>query len=136
MLPSLMKILSENTRYDYPQKIFEIGTVFAKNPKTETGVEEFIRMACASCNKDANYTEIRQYLDYLLGSLGLTHKIVETERPSFIPGRTGKVLVNGKEIAYIGEVHPKVLENFGIEQPVCAFELNLSELFKIIRNEK
>ncbi|MCK4335974.1 MAG: phenylalanine--tRNA ligase subunit beta [Candidatus Aenigmarchaeota archaeon] len=133
MIPSIMKVLSENTRHDYPQKIFDIGSVFKKNPKRETGVEEFVRIACVSCHKDANYTEIRQYLDYLLSSLGLEHKIVKTEHPSFIPGRAGRVSVNGKKIAYIGEIHPKVLDNFGIEQPVCAFEVNLSDMLEILK---
>ena len=133
MTPGLMKVLSENTRHDYPQKIFDIGSVFKKNPRKETGVEEFVRIACVSCHKDANYTETRQYLDYLFSSLGLKHKIVKTEHPSFIEGRAGRVSVNGKKIAYIGEIHPKVLDNFGVEQPVCAFELNLTDLFSLLK---
>ncbi len=133
VLPSLMKVLSENTRHDYPQKVFDIGTVFKKNPARETSVEEFARIACVSCHKDANYTEIRQYLEYMLSSLGLKNKVVKTEHPSFIPGRVGRVSVKGKKIAYVGELHPQVLENFGIEQPVCAFEVNLTDLFPLLK---
>jgi phenylalanyl-tRNA synthetase beta chain len=133
VVPSLMKVLSENTRHDYPQRIFDIGTVFKKNPAKETSVEEFARIACVSCHKDANYTEIRQYLDYLLSSLGLKNKVVKTEHPSFIPGRVGRVSVKGNKIAYIGEVHPKVLGNFGLEQPVACFELNLTDLFSFLK---
>ncbi|UCC91779.1 MAG: phenylalanine--tRNA ligase subunit beta [Candidatus Aenigmatarchaeota archaeon] len=133
VLPSLMKVLSENTRHDYPQKIFDIGTVFKKNPAKETSVEEFARIACVSCHKDANYTEIRQYLECMLSSFGLKNKVVKTEHPSFIPGRVGRVSVKGKKIAYVGELHPQVLENFGIEQPVCAFELNLTDLFPLLK---
>lgn len=133
MIPSLMKVLGENTRHDYPHKIFDIGIVFKKNPKTETGVEELTRIACVSCHKDANYTEIRQYLDYMLSSLGLKYKVVKTEHPSFISGRVGRVYVKGKKIAYMGEMHPQVLDNFGIEQPACVFELNLSDLFEIVK---
>lgn len=133
MIPSLMKVLGENTRYDYPQRIFEIGTVFKKNPKTETGVSEFTRIASVSCHKNANYTEIRQYLDCLLSLLGLQYKITSTEHPSFIGGRVGRVSVKGRKVAYIGEIHPQVLENFGIEQPVACFELNLTELFSVLK---
>lgn len=132
ILPNTMKILGENTRHDYPQRLFEVGTAFKKNPREETGVGEFTRIACVSCHSDANYTEIRQYLDSLLTSLNLDHKAKKTEHPSFIPGRVARVSVKGRDIAYIGEIHPKVLTNFGIEQPTCAFELNLSELFTIL----
>jgi phenylalanyl-tRNA synthetase beta chain len=131
--PSLMKVLSENTRHDYPQRIFDIGSAFKKNPRKETGVDEFVRIACASCHKDANYTEIRQYLDYLISSLGLKGRVVKTEHPSFIPGRVGRFSVKGKNLAYIGEIHPQVLDNFGIEEPVCVFELNLTDLFEVLK---
>jgi phenylalanyl-tRNA synthetase beta chain len=133
ILPSIIKILGENTRHDYPQKVFETGTVFRKNPKTETGVEEFTRIACASCHKDTDYTEIRQYMDSLLASFGLEGKAKAEDHSSFIPGRCGRISVGGMKVAYIGEIHPKVLGNFGIEQPVCAFELNLTELFSLIK---
>ena len=133
MTPSLMKILSENTRYDYPQRIFEIGNVFRKNPKTETGIEEFSRIACAVCHRDADYTEIRQFLDVLLSSLGVEYKTAKTDHDSFIPGRVARIHAGGKKIAYIGEIHPKVLANWGIGQPVSCFELNLSELFGLIK---
>jgi len=131
MLPNLLQILSENKHNEYPQNIFESGTVF-KLGNTETGVKEFNRLACLLCNVDADYTKIRQILDYMMKSLGVNYEVKETEHPSFIPGRVARVSVAGKNIAYIGEIHPQVLENFEIEVPAAAFELNLSELYKFV----
>ena len=131
--PNLMKVLGENTRHDYPQRIFEIGSVFKRNPKTETGIEEFTRMAAASCHNDADYTEMRQVLDAFIRSLGLKCRATKTEHGSFIPGRVARITVNGKKVAYVGEIHPEVLGNWGIAQPVSCFELNLTELFGLIR---
>ena len=133
LMPNLMKVLGENTRYDYPQRIFEIGAVFKKSPKTDTGVEEVVRMAAATCHKEADYTEIRQCLDSLLTSLGLDYKAVKAEHGSFIPGRVARIVVGGKKVAYIGEIYPKVLENWGVGQPVSCFELNLTEIFGIVK---
>lgn len=133
IIPCLLQILSENKHNEYPQKLFELGAVFKRNPKTETGVEEPIRLALVTSHKDADYTETKQYMEFLFSSLGITdHKIVDTEHPSFIPGRVGRVLLKGKKIAYIGEIHPQVLNNFELEMPVSAFELNLTELFEIL----
>jgi phenylalanyl-tRNA synthetase beta chain len=67
----------------------------------------------------------------LFRSLGLKYEITEAEHNSFIKGRIGRVLVNGKKIAYIGEISPQVLQNWGLEVPVTAFELNLTELYGI-----
>ena len=132
MLPNLMQILKENTHNEYPQNLFESGTVFKVDDKEETGVSEFNRLAVVLCNKESDYTKIRQVLDYLLRSLGLKYEVKETEHPSFIPGRVGRVHVKGKKIAYIGEILSYVLNNFELEMPVAAFELNLTEIFNLI----
>ena len=132
MLPNLMQILKENTHNEYPQNIFESATVFKIDDKEETGVSEFTRLACVLCSQESDYTKIRQVLDYLLRSLGLEYEIKETEHPSFIAGRVGRVIVNEKKVAYIGEIHPSVLNNFELEMPVAAFELNLTEIFSLV----
>ena len=126
-----MKILMENKRYEYPQKVFEVGTIFKRNNKEETGVEEAQRIGCVIANKVANFTEAKQVVDVLFNSIGVKYDISEVEHPSFISGRTGRISVKGKKIGYVGEIHPKVLMNFGLKFPVSVFELNLSDLFGI-----
>lgn len=133
LIPSLMQVLRLNKHNEYPQKIFEIGTVFKKNEKTETGVEEISRLAMVSSHTKANYTEAKQILDSLLSLLGLEYEVIEEEHNSFISGRVGRVIVKGKKVAYIGEIHPQVLENFALEMPVSGFELNLNEIYEILK---
>ncbi|MBN2421798.1 phenylalanine--tRNA ligase subunit beta [Candidatus Woesearchaeota archaeon] len=136
IIPSLMQVLKENKHNEYPQEIFDIDSVFKKNKKSETGIQEDTRLGVVSCSKDTDYTRIRQILDYLMNSIGLTYNITETEHKSFIPGRAGRVLAEGVKVAYIGEIHPEVLKNFDLDIPVSAFELNLSEIFKILNKKE
>jgi len=133
VLPSLMQILSENKHYDYPQKLFEFGKVFKKSNKTETKTEENLRLAALICNNDADFTKIKQVLDVLFNSLELKYTTKETEHNSFIPGRVARISVKNKDMAYMGEIHPKVLEKFGLEFPVAALELNITKLFELFR---
>jgi len=51
-----------------------------------------------------------------------------TEHPSFLKGRAGSIIINGKTIGVIGELHPQVLINFGLQTPVAAFEINIEDL--------
>jgi len=125
LIPNLIQVLSENKHYEYPQNIFEIGKVFIKD-------KEPTRIAIALCHSKANFTEIKQILDSLFNSLGINYEIRDITHPSLIKGRTGRVSYKNKDIAYIGEVHPSVLYNFGIEYPISVLELNLSILFKLI----
>lgn len=134
IFPSLLKILAENRHHDYPQKIFETGNCFKKDESKESNTDEFYRLALLTTHKDADFTEAKQILDYLISALDLTYEIEEEEKshPSFIEGRVGRVVVDGKKIAYIGEIHPQVLQNWNLEMPVSGFEINITELFSII----
>ena len=133
ILPSLLEVLSKNKHNKYPQKIFEIGTLFKKEEKEETSVEEFKRLGVIISHSKTDFTEIKQVLDALFKVLDLGYELKETEHSSFIPGRVGRVSVKGNDIAYIGEIHPEVLVNWELELPVSALELNVSELAKFIK---
>jgi len=129
LLPLLMDFLSKNKTASYPQKVFEQGLVTIKE-------KDYEKVALISIHKDANYTEMRQILDAILCVFGVKSEIKELEHGSFITGRTGKILVNGKEIGIIGEMHPRTLINFYLQLPVVAMELNLSLLYELVENAK
>ncbi len=132
MIPQLLNILSENKHHELPHKIFEMGIVFKKDSKQETGVKEFTHLGVAITHKSANFTEAKQILDYLFKMLDIKYAIKETKHASFIKGRVGRVSVRGKDVAYIGEINPQVLQNFDIKTPTAGFELNLTYLFNIL----
>ena len=127
LVPLLLDILAKNRHEEYPQRIFEQGLITTKDAR------DFERLAAVSAHEKANYTEMRQVLDALLAGLGATTRVEETDHPSFIPGRAARVTVNGATVALVGEIHPRVLAAFGLEVPVAAFELNLTELNEVRR---
>jgi phenylalanyl-tRNA synthetase beta chain len=133
VIPSLMEFLSSNTNKEYPQNIFEIGEVVIFDANAETRTRNPTKIAWAYAGTDANFTKAKQYFDFLMRSMGMEYEIKETDHPSFIPGRAGSISVEGKDIAFIGEIHPKVLDSFGIGHPVCSFEADLSRILEIIK---
>src|SRR3989344_2412025 len=134
LIPGLMEVLSKNKHHEYPQKIFEIGTLFEEDGKEESGIKEFTRLSVVITHNKVDFTEVKQVLDSLFCNLGLSYEIERVKHNSFIEGRVGRVVVNGKKVAYIGEVHPKVISNWDLELPVVALELNLSELMEVINS--
>lgn len=131
VLPSVLEFLEKNTMQEYPQQVYELGDAVVIDEKAETRTKTIKRLAWALADKEASFTKAKQILDYVLTGLGLSYEIQDTEHNSFISGRCGRVVVNGIEVAYIGEMHPQVLTNFKISFPACAFELNISEIFKL-----
>jgi phenylalanyl-tRNA synthetase beta chain len=132
LLPSLMKNLSDNQHNEYPQNLFEIGRVFSYG-NTETGVLESEHLGVVLCYDEADFTKIRQLLDFLMKNLGLSVKVKDAKCHSFIPGRVGEILVEEEKMGVIGEIHPQVLTNWNISVPAVSLELNLEKLFEKIK---
>lgn len=133
LLPSLMDFLSSNTHIEYPQKLYEVGDCSIWNLTHPNRVEDIRKLACVSAHSRANFTEIKSIMEPLLINLGFEFTVKPTNHPSFLDGRVGSILIGDREVGIIGEIHPQVLENWKLEDPVAAMELDLNQLFKMQR---
>jgi phenylalanyl-tRNA synthetase beta chain len=127
ILPSLIENLSNNIHEEYPQKLFEIGTVFSKgNPITEK-----INFGCVSAHKDANFSEIKSILQTALKiSFNVNCKTKTSSHPMFTNGKVAEILANNKSFGFIGEIK-NTHDNYKIRVPVVGFEINLSNWVNI-----
>ena len=128
LLPSIMEFYSHNQHVVYPQKIFEVGDVVLIDEEQDTKTKDVKKIAAGISDSKATYDEMLLILDAFLSSFKVKYKLKRAEHPSFIPGRVAEVLVNGKSVGLIGEIHPKVIKNWQLEMPVAGFEINLEEL--------
>jgi phenylalanyl-tRNA synthetase beta chain len=125
VLPGLLENLSRNIHSQYPQKLFETGTVFSQN----NPIDEKTNFAAVCAHQDANFTEIKSILQTVLKTgfnFNIETKTITHE--SFEKGRTASILVGGKSIGVIGEINSRTIENYKIRVPVVGFEINLSGL--------
>jgi phenylalanyl-tRNA synthetase beta chain len=128
LLPGLMEFLSSNQSIEFPQKIYEQGKVTHLNPAYETQVQEDEYLTAVTTHPNASFSEIKSALDSFFINFGVEWQIKETIHPTFIEGRTGKIIVDNQEIGIIGEISPQVLENWKLENPTAAFEINLQKI--------
>lgn len=133
LLPEVLKCFVANRNKDFPQKIFEIEHVVIPDEKSDVKSKTVWRMAIAISDSSADFTKIRQPVESLFEAIGINYIIKEKEHNSFIPGRCASVIVMGKEIAYFGELHPQVLENFDLTMPVAACEIDFEYLLEILK---
>ena len=113
--------------------MFECGRVFACDKSTETGLAEKDQVGIALCQETADFTAMKQFIDALLLSLGLEGSVRESSHPSFIEGRMGEIVAENTVLGIIGEIHPAVLEQWGITVPVVAAEINVERLFGLAK---
>ncbi len=131
ILSSLLDFLEHNTTQEYPQQIYEVGDIVLLNDKAETKTDTKKSLGWLLADKNANFTKAKQIVDYIMTGLNIEFQIEEEKNDSFISGRCAKIIANKKAIGIFGEINPKVLQNFSIEFPVCALELDISELFTL-----
>jgi phenylalanyl-tRNA synthetase beta chain len=126
-----MKNLADNKHESFPQKLFEVSDVGKINNRVESMCERRLHIAAVSSHPTANFTEIKSYAEALLANMGLKRSAFkETEYPSFLEGRAAAIYIKGKRLGVIGEIHPEVLNNFELENPTAAFEIDLEPLIK------
>jgi phenylalanyl-tRNA synthetase beta chain len=116
ILPCLLEILSINQHRPLPQRIFAVGDVIQDE-------KNVVSLAAASIHSGACFAEIRAVADAVGRELGLNAKVAESEDGAFIPGRGAAIKSEGGDIGCFGEIHPQVIVNFGLEQPIAAMEI-------------
>jgi phenylalanyl-tRNA synthetase beta chain len=125
LLPSLMEFYSNNQHVRYPQNIFEVGDAVLIDEEQETKTSDVRKLAVGIANSKVGYSDIAGILDALMKKLKVKYKLGKTKHDSFIEGRIAEIIVKGKPIGIIGEVHPAVLKNWKVEMPIAGFEIEL-----------
>jgi phenylalanyl-tRNA synthetase beta chain len=136
LLPSLIEFVSNNLHVECPQKLFELGKVTLLDEKLETRTRDEDRLAAITYDANASFTEAKSTLEAFMMNFGSEWQMKETEHPSFIDGRAGRVIVGGTQVGIFGEANPKVLEAWKLENPAAGFELDIETMIRIKRMEQ
>lgn len=76
----------------------------------------------------AGFYDAKAVLDRLLSDLRVPACYEATADFAYLPGRTAAVVVDGRQVGLLGEVHPRVAASFGIKAGVAMLELDLDAL--------
>jgi phenylalanyl-tRNA synthetase beta chain len=125
ILPNLLASEAVSAHAAYPHRIFEVGKVVVRDAQDNYGSRTHNTLAFLIADREAGFNEVDAHLLALCYYLSLELQLSPLEDPRFIPGRAAEVRVKGKKVGVMGEVHPQVLENWGIQMPCAAVELSL-----------
>ena len=150
LLVSLVDVLRRNaSRQRDDVAIYEVGKVFGRR-HVEEGKEESDREAnlpyerkmiglalmgkleeptWGSQTPDADFFHMKGIIERLLEGLGISgYRFEKTTHPTLHPGRTAKLVINGEDTGYFGELHPAVNEALGLSKSAYLAELDLVKL--------
>ncbi len=130
ILPNLLNSEAVSGNALYPHKIFELGKVVVKDNNENYGTKTKNYLSILIADREAGFNEINSHLSAVFFYLSKEYTLKEDKHPSFIDGRCAAVIVAGEKIGIVGEIHPEVLENWGIEMPCAAAEIDLDYLLE------
>ncbi len=125
LLPSLLEFLSQNKHVEFPQKVFEVGKVVELDEKEKLKTKDVLKVAAVISDNRVGYENVSSVVAAFLKNLGIDYKFKKKNHPSFFKGRCAVIVSCGKEIGVLGEISPKVIENWSLEKPVVGFEMCL-----------
>ena len=140
----MMQVLSLNySRSIESVQAFEIGTTFMKNFVEEGGLPyEDFNISLGAYGEGEDFFKMKSRVETLLSELGIKNPIfeAESEYAPYHPGRCARVSVkaeNGEEVelAVMGQVHPDVADNYGIDAEVYAAEFMLGPIEEFSNRE-
>lgn len=127
-LPNLLASEAASANAAYPHRIFEIGKTAVLDERENYGSRTLTSLALLWADREAGFNDVRSHLTAMGYYLSREFTLAPLEDPRFVPGRAGAVVWEGKRVGCIGEVHPAVLDNWGITMPCAALELELDAL--------
>lgn len=133
-LPSLCEALSRNySSRNLSASLYEIATEYIpKESDSELPVEKQ-SVVIGAYGEGTDFFSLKGAVEALLEKARVFDYDVQpaTEEYAFHPGRCAQLLKDGKAFGVIGELHPKVLENYGLGARACAAVLDFNALFAL-----
>lgn len=137
-LASMMESLARNyVKSNESAMLFEIGKVYIKNNDEEKLPEERNVLTIGMYGA-GDYLELKGVVENVLDALGIDNGafIRESENSSFHPGKTAALKLRNKISGVLGEIHPDVSENYGVDTRCFVAELNLDMLMECAKMNK
>ena len=132
-LPSMLEILSRNNSYHNKSvKLYELAKIYLTVPGECLPQEPKMLMLGSYGAKESFFT-LKGELEAIFAGLRLqkaTYHAVK-DNPSYHPGRCAAVCVGGVDVGVMGQVHPLVAANYGIDSEIYCAEINFTKLMEL-----
>ena len=136
-LPSMLEIIARNYNFNNEDvRLFEIATVYI--PTTPETLPNENKTVSIGMYGSCDFFTLKGICENVLKVAGIKKYTIRSEAnsDSYHPGRCARMYVGDKEIGILGQVHPLVMQNYGVDCDVYAAELDFDAIFDLMATEK
>ena len=143
LIPGILKSIEANKFNQLPYRIFEISDVVLIDKNNEVGAANRRKLCFAYANTVSSMEIVQGMVDLLMKKIGLVFQekddvkkryvIKPSSDPAFFPDRQAEIFIQDDiKIGIYGIIHPKVLKNFNIKNPVTLCDIDLQTIMDLI----
>ncbi len=132
-IPSMLEVIANNyNNQNLEGKFFEIAKEYFPSNDEENLAIENNKLIIGIYGKKCDFYNLKFVIENLFDYLNLEKCkfVAQTDERTFHPGRCADIFVGGDKIGIIGQVHPKVIDNYQILSNVFVASLDVSKMFE------
>ena len=132
-LPSMLEILGRNNAYhNKAAKLYELAKIYLP-VEGQPLPQEPKMLVLGTYGAGETFFTLKGELEAIFSGLRLKKASYSAERnnPSYHPGRCARVTIDGVDVGVLGQVHPLVAKNYGMESEVYCAEINFTKLLTL-----
>ena len=130
VLPSMLEILTRNYNYrNKAARLYELGRTYFER---EDGMADEPKvLSLGLYGPDESFFTLKGAVETVLDSIRAEDITYQAEKanPSFHPGRCAKIFVKGQEVGILGQIHPLVAANYGVDAELYYAQMQFDALF-------
>ena len=131
VLPSMLEILTRNYNYrNQDVRLYEVGRIYLPGGEDGLAVENKI-LSMGAYGQDMDFYTLKGCVEAILKDLraaDVRFVVPEEANPSYHPGRCAEVYAGDRRIGVMGQIHPLVAQNYGVDAQFYCAELELNDL--------
>ena len=131
-LPSLLEVAARNYSFRAERAaLYEVATVYIP-AESETELPEEKKILTAGIyGEGVDFFTVKGAVQQVLAQLHINKVKFKpcADAPSYHPGRTACVYSGDTYLGIVGQLHPTVAKNYGINTEVYAFEFDMNSLY-------
>ncbi|MGB3367935.1 MAG: phenylalanine--tRNA ligase subunit beta [Acidaminobacteraceae bacterium] len=140
LLPNLLEVIARNNNRKVESvRAFEIGNLFIPKelPVTTLPIEKK-SLVIGRYGVGEDFFSMKGAVEELLDKLGIKgyEFIPEANHPTYHPGRCANIQWENHILGTIGEIHPKVIENYDINTRVYASEIDYNIILQLVKLDR
>ena len=131
VLPSMLEILTRNYNYrNQNVRLYEVGRVYLPGGEDGLALENKV-LSMGAYGQDVDFYTLKGAVEAILKGIraaDVRFEVPSVLNPSYHPGRVADVYAGDRRIGVLGQIHPLVAQNYGVDAQFYCAELDFTQL--------